>query len=67
MEVSGMEHAKFEEIFKLLESQKQALTALAVELVTAPPLIAKAQLCAQEAIIFRSKIEERVRELRGGI
>jgi hypothetical protein len=61
-----MDEAKFEEIFKLLEMQKQALTDLALELVTAAMGVKvrpSAQLSAQKAIIFRNKIERRVREL----
>jgi hypothetical protein len=60
-----MSKAKFQEILTLLELQKQALTELALELAapTAQSDGVKARTSLQQTIIFRAKIEERVREL----
>jgi hypothetical protein len=60
-----MSKSKFEEILRLLELQKQALTELALELAapTAQSDAVKARTSLQQTIIFRAKIEERVREL----
>ena len=60
-----MDETKFEEVFKLLDLQKQALTELAMELMTPAPLMRRknAQLNAQKAIIFRAKIEQQTRRL----
>jgi len=62
-----MDEAKFEEILKLLEMQKQAFTDLSVDRVAAAmgsgKLGQNVQLTVQRAIIFRNQIERRVREL----
>jgi len=61
-----MYETKFAEILKLLELQKQALTDLALDLVTAANGVKvgeRVQLSVQKAVIFRHKIERRVREL----
>jgi hypothetical protein len=60
-----MDEIKFEEILRLLDLQKQALTELALELVTPAPLRDghRAGMSAQKAIIFRAKIEQQVRRL----
>jgi hypothetical protein len=60
-----MSKAKFEEILTLLEPQKQALTELALELAapSAQSDSVKARTSLQQMIVFRAKIEERVREL----
>ena len=61
-----MDEAKFEEILELLNMQKQALTDLALELIAGAMGVKngqRVQLTAQKAIIFRNKIEQRVREL----
>jgi hypothetical protein len=59
-----MDDNKLKEILKLLHSQKEALTELAVELMTPSATSrAKAGISAQKAIIFRAKIEQQVRRL----
>jgi hypothetical protein len=63
-----MDEAKFDEILMLLAMQKGALRPLALELVTPQPTggaesAFKVRLSTQKAIIFRNKIEQRVREL----
>jgi hypothetical protein len=59
-----MDDNKLKEILKLLHMQKEALTELAVELMTPSAMSrARAGVSAQKAIIFRSKIEQHVRRL----
>jgi hypothetical protein len=59
-----MDDNKLKEILNLLHLQKEALTELAVELMTRNAMSRdKAGISAQKAIIFRAKIEQQVRRL----
>jgi len=60
-----MDNNKLEDILKLLELQKQALTELALQLVTPATVMnfSKAGVSVQKAIVIRAKIERQVRGL----